>query len=474
MKKYLICLSAAIVVTCFCFSAMGQYKIVVKIENNKDTMLLLGNYYLDNTYSIDTAFASKKGFVFEKKNKELPSGIYFFTNREGKFCEFMVDKSKDFTMTTSDEDWTKNMKIKNSEENAIYFNYLNVTTDLGDRMRALMKQKEALGEEEYNRQYALLRYRNDSVKEAFVSLYPNHLLTKVLNCTKPVFIPDSTGAKHLLPPADSISYEMERFIWYKEHYFDNIDLSCGGLLRTPKGIFYSTYDRYWNEIMKYEREDSIILYANRLIAKCTDSNMFRYVVHSIAERYLKSKVMGHEKVYVEMIKRYYKTGKAWWMPPSANEQEVARAEKWENLLLNNRIPNLACPDSNNVWHDVYSMRTKYKLLLFWSPECSHCAVEMPKLVKFYEANKAKYNLEVFAVCTEGTKEEWKRKIVDYDTKWVNVYGMETNMDWRDYFDIETTPQLFILDANNAIIGKKVPAENLEGYIGAIDEGRFKP
>ncbi|MDR1847339.1 MAG: AhpC/TSA family protein [Bacteroidales bacterium] len=469
MKKKRIYISLWVIAVCLCGSVFGQYRIIVKIENTKDTILLLGNYYLDNTYAIDTARLTKKGFVFEKKDKQLEDGIYFFTNTNGKFCEFIISQSRSFDLTTDDADWNGKMKVRNSKENEIYFQYLKATNDLSEKVKVIRRVKDSIGDAEYNRQYDMLRMQNDSVKEAFAQRYPDHLLTKVLNCTKPIIVPAFEFK------GDSIKYEEERFVWYKEHFFDNVDFSCRGLLRTPKGVFFSVYDRFWTEVLKYEREDTILLYADKVIAKCTDSMMYRYVVHNITERYLKSNVMGQDKVYVEMIKKYYKTGKAWWMPPSSVESEVARAEKWDNLLLGKTVPNFACPDTSGIWHNLYSLNAKYKILLFWSPECGHCAVEMPKIIEFYNnRDKQNINAEVFSVCTEGSTDEWKKKLQQYKTKWTDVYGMESTMDWREYFDIETTPQIYILDTDNKIIGKKLAGDNIEGYLKAVDEGRFIP
>ena len=465
MRLYLILLLLALGLT---ISARGQYKIAIKIDNNNDSVLYLGNYYLDNTYAIDTAYVSKNGFVFTKKDKKLEDGIYFFTNNAGKFCEFVISQSRDFVLTTDEQDWTLNMKVSRSEENVIYFLYLKSTMDFGNQVKSLLEQRSTMSKQEWDKKYEALRNQNDSVKEAFVGQYPNHFLTKVLNCTKPVTIPPFTFT------GDSTRYEEERFSWYKEHYFDNVDFSFGGLLRTPKAVFFTAYERYWEEILKYEREDTILYHVHKIISKCTDSNMYRFVVHNITERYLKSTIMGQDKVYVEMIKQYYKTGKAWWMPLSAINKEVERAEQWENILLGKKIPNFACPDSNDLWRDVYSLNNKYKILLFWSPECGHCGLEMPKFVSFYENYKEKLDVEVLSICTDGSKEEWQKKLQTYNTKWLNVYGIESSMDWREYFDIVTTPQAFILDQNNVIIGKKISGDNVEEYLKAVDEGKFKP
>jgi thiol-disulfide isomerase/thioredoxin len=469
MRSKILYLSTAILCLSFAFKASGQYKIVVNINDNQDSMMILGYYYLDKSYAADTAYKSKKGFVFEKKDVTLEAGIYFFTNASGKFCEFIIDKQQNFSLTTDEKDWVRNMKVKNSTDNVAYFDYLNLTNDLTDQVRDLTSKKTEIGDEKYNAQMNILRSQNDSLKEEFIKNYPAHLLSKVLVSTKAVIIPDSIAFK-----GDSLAWQREMFNYYKEHYFDNVDLSCDGLLRTPAGVFFNTYERYWTDIMQYESADSILSHAYKIIGKSTGKNMFRYVVHNIAERYLKSTIMGHDKVYVAMINKYYKTGEAWWMPPSSIESEVERAEIWENLLIGKTVPNFACPDSNKVWHDVYSLNKKYKIILFWAPECGHCLVEIPKFLEFYNKYKDKYNLEVLAVSTEGTEKEWKDKIVQNKTTWIDVYGLESTMNWKDYFDIETTPQVFVLDSNNVIVGKKIPGDNIEQYMEALNSGRLKP
>jgi hypothetical protein len=48
-----------------------------------------------------------------------------------------------------------------------------------------------------------------------------------------------------------------------------------------------------------------------------------------------------------------------------------------------------------------------------------------------------------------------------------------NYDWHEYFDIESTPVVLILDKDNRIIGKKIPADNIENYIKLYNEGKIK-
>lgn len=87
-----------VVLLCFTTSLSAQYEIKVEIENSKDSCLLLGHYYLDKTYAIDTAWSNKGKFVFKKKDKKLEPGIYFFSNLKGRFCELMIDTEQKMSL----------------------------------------------------------------------------------------------------------------------------------------------------------------------------------------------------------------------------------------------------------------------------------------------------------------------------------------------------------------------------------------
>ena len=183
--------------------------------------------------------------------------------------------------------------------------------------------------------------------------------------------------------------------------------------------------------------------------------------------------MGHDEIYINMINRYYASGDATWMPPSAIDKEVVRARKWENSMLLKTVPDLACPDTNGIVHSLYELKAKYKILIFWSYDCGHCQTEIPKVFTFYKNFKDIYNLEVMAVNSGTDIQQWKNKVKSFNLQWLNVNGLVANYDWHDYFDVESTPLILILDKDNRIIGKKVPASNIENYIKLYDEGKIK-
>ncbi len=456
-------------------NSQAQYKISIEIKDNKDTMLILGNYYLSGTFAIDTAYSKKPGkFIFQKKDKHLENGIYFFANTTGRYSEFVIDNESNFTITTNEEDWAKHIKSKGSKSNSLYFEYMNNNFVFSDKVGELNKERANMTKEAYEMAVNNLRLRSDTLKEEFLKNNPNHLLSKVLTATKDIEIPEINPIYKNDGSLDSAAMQLERYNYYVNHYFDNVDLQFDGLLRTPRAVFYDYYNKYWDEVMKFQPIDSIFKYANIVIDKSRGSKqMFKYLVHDITERYLKSHVMGHDEIYVRMIKKYYESGEANWMKPSDLDKEIERANKWEKLSRGKVVPDIQCPDTNDLVHSLYSLNSKYKILIFWAYDCGHCATEIPKLYNFYKENKDVYNVEVMAVNSGMDLKQWREFIVKKGLNWLNVNGLVANYDWHSYFDISSTPYIVILDKDNRIIAKKISAENIPNFIKYYDQGLIR-
>ena len=94
--KYLKRQVLLLLIVLFNQQAFAQYDIKIEISDSKDTALILGYYYLDKTYALDTAWNKKNTFNFKSKDKKLDSGIYFFSNFSSGCCSTL---RKSFTAT---------------------------------------------------------------------------------------------------------------------------------------------------------------------------------------------------------------------------------------------------------------------------------------------------------------------------------------------------------------------------------------
>src|SRR4051812_31756506 len=101
--------------------AQSGYKIEFSIKGLHDTTAYLGYFYQEKTYIADTAKVNTTGnFTFDGL-KTLPQGIYFLVLDKSRVFDFVVGENQRFSLTTSTEDYIKNMVVKGDEDNQLFF-----------------------------------------------------------------------------------------------------------------------------------------------------------------------------------------------------------------------------------------------------------------------------------------------------------------------------------------------------------------
>ena len=187
---------------------------------------------------------------------------------------------------------------------------------------------------------------------------------------------DETGA-----PLDSNF----KFLYFRKHYFDNIDLQDERLVRTP--IYHNKLENYFSKNMMVQHWDTVLQYAFDLCDQLNPKNeLFQYTVSWITSSYEKSKIMGMDKVFVMMGDRYYcprdadGNSLASWMTAEKLKTLCEKVETQKNLVMGATAPNISLRDTSDVtWKDFYSLESEYKILYFWDPNCGHCKKITPKL-----------------------------------------------------------------------------------------------
>ncbi len=455
-----------------CYAAKKEvqkegYKFIVSINNANDTVLYLGQYYNRNQYAIDTAVMNKKGqFIFEDAKKKLYPGLYFFTNNKDKLVEFAVNKEPlNYKFTTDESNWTAHMKVTGSPENEKFFEYQKMRHHMNRQVDSVRKNATNLDQDmkTITRKMGLFL---DSINNEYVTKYPDYVLSIMMRATKEIEVPvvDSVG--------DSLTHA-QRYTYYCTHFFDNTALDNDMMVRTPAYVFYNKIDSYFDEYLNGASPETIIKYADMLVERSRPSQeVFKYLVLYIAEKYLKSSVMSYDAIYVHMIEKYYMSGDAFWASPTSIDEEAKRAMRWKKLLIGEPAPELILKNKQGQWHSIYQIPNKYTLLVFWAPSCGHCATVIPALYKFYDENKDKYDIGTFAVNTDiGDVEKWEKFVKDKGLHWDNYNGDSANVDWREVYDIISTPVVYLLDKDKKIIGKKLDANVLEKLFEVLEPGK---
>jgi len=136
-------------------------------------------------------------------------------------------------------------------------------------------------------------------------------------------------------------------------------------------------------------------------------------------------------------------------------------------------------DTSGVLHTLQEVNADYTVLVFFGPTCGHCKKEIPKIKHDIDSlTGAGYDIKTFSVATEFDKKEWKKfinaqKIGD----WINVADINhdeegnpvASSDWRDKYDIYSTPVIYLLDKDQKIIAKRITHTQIVEIISRLEK-----
>ncbi len=451
MKRILLAIA---IISSLAAAAKPAYKITLQVDDSKDTAVIMGYHLGDALYIMDTARNNGHGrFVFEG-DTELRPGLYFFSNNAEHYFEFVVYHEKPtFTFRTKEEHWNRHMTVKGSAQNQVLLEYRAATNRYYDEIKAGQQQLDSAQFVEFKQERSLWL---DSVTHAIVYANPDAMISKMLYSLKDIDVPRT--AADGTPLSDR-----QRYDYLLAHYFDNMPLDDDFIVRTPKEIFYKHVMDYVEKYMRGMPPEMAIPLLDTLIERSSPApEVFHWLVHNLTEHYLQSPVMVYDEIYVHLVMRYFATGRAFWVPPTAVDEEVERATKWERLLVGREAPELILFDTLHRAASLHHMPSAYTLLLFWSPTCGHCKDIVPKLYSLFEEYKERIDLTAFTILTEfddQTVAKWKKFMRDHnmnDPRWLALNGAEANIDWHDVYDISSTPQVYLIDnSNHKILAKKI-------------------
>jgi hypothetical protein len=61
-------------------------------------------------------------------------------------------------------------------------------------------------------------------------------------------------------------------------------------------------------------------------------------------------------------------------------------------------------------------------------------------------------------------DEWKKFIDEHHFDWINVWDKYNFTNFRNLYDIYSTPTIYILDKNKKIIAKRIGVDQIEKFI----------
>ena len=439
------------------------FKISGRINGLNDTTVVLAHYFGATQYiPKDTARVDGTGnFVFEGK-KHLLGGLYITVTPKNRYIEFLIDDDQAFSFETDTANVIKDMKVTGSKENELFYGYQQQLGKLNEEAQALNVQKklrnDATSSAMVNQQMATLQKQALSQREQFFKDNSSTFTVKLLKAS----------AEPEVPPAPKLANGRPDSVWvfnyFKNHFWDDYDFADERFVRTP--ILQRKIDRYLKELT-VQNADSLIKEADLVVGKAQkgkNKEVKSYAIWYITSQYEQPKVMGTDGLYVHMFEKYYATGVMPTTDSSTVRKIGERVATLKPTLVGKTLVAPVVSDTARRPIVLSGIKADYTIVYFYAPPCGHCRESAPKLKKFVDDYKGK-GVEVLAIAVEDSPEEWKKFIREFKLeRAINGFDYTLRTNFRQQYDVWTTPTTYILDKNKKILARKLPVEQLEDFM----------
>lgn len=520
-------------------SVAQGYNIKVKIPKLKKDSLILGHHFATMLIPDDTLVLNNKGEGSFKGKEKLKEGMYFIFMPSKKTFDFIIGKDQQFTVMNDTADLTKNLRIDGCEENKVFIDYQSFLDKERIKANKLSEERKAAKGNAQKEIDKKLRKINTEVNEkanTIIAANPDVFFSKFLKATLEIKIPETIKGQE----ARYYYYRGQYFKYFDfkdarllrspiyenklDYYLDRIipKVPDSVIVQVDKLIDGSRHDK---ELFRY-----MLVHLFQKYAKGEIMGYENVYVH-IADKYYIPDADWSDREYIEELKTKIERKKPGLIgniapeikmnllpaDPSAIEalrdQLGSLKEKGEEYLKNKpliaqqlktfkaayptytdsaaaaqvKINHLATILQDEFmpgfegYASLHQVDTKYTIMWFWEPDCSHCQEMTPKLVKAYnDKNLKEKGVTVFAVYLNRNINEWDR-YVDHIGKWfdfvlkhdmaqfVNVWEPFGYEHFRDKFDISSTPVLYLLDKDKKIIAKRIGYDQAISIIEEIEK-----
>lgn len=464
----------------FTLNACAQKKgheIIINVADMPNETILLAYHYSGKQYISDTLTSNAQGIaVLKNELTAKPKGVYLavFPSLENKHFEFLIGNDQHFTITTLKSDLNKNLKFKNSPENEFFYKDIENLTITKKKADALNKQMDEADEERkktLKTEYEKLNKDFLDTRLKIINDHPNMFYSKLLNMMRDIEVPESPKNEKGEPIDPNFAFH-----YYRNNYWNYTDFSDDGILRTP--IFHNKLMDYF-EKYTYRDIDSLIKSCD-IVLKLAEKNseVYKYTLVNVLNKYANSKIMGHDGIYVHLVQEYYAKGKAPWTDAEQLLKIEERANAIAPLLLGKISPDLTLRDTSKVVkYRLHDLPFEHTIVFVWDPDCGHCKKVAPILNDFLNAHRQD-GIGVYGISTVtiDNLDKWKDFVKEKNLNWINVADLYLETNFRKLYDISSTPQLYVLDKNKKIVAKRLGAEQLEGffhdYLKSVDNPKY--
>jgi thiol-disulfide isomerase/thioredoxin len=462
----------------------------------------LAKYIFDQTYIADTCKSIKNGEIRFKGKKELDKGMYIVVSQDKvPYFEFVINESQKFSIQTELTDIPATLRAPDSKENQLFFSYLNYSSGKNKefneaRLTTAGKSKK---DSTLFMQQKIQQLEKDvkNFDAEYMEKVKGTYLYDIMNLKTEKLATEIPKASNGRPDS------LYQYYYYKNHFFDGVNLKDERIARTP--YFDDRVKKFFDQVL-VNNPDTIIKEIDKLLLRCDEGNLnFNVLIGHLTYKYEQSNIVGFDKVFLHLVDKYIVPGKVKGMYSESTIAVLKKRSEIMNPLMEGKkvvdlfmIDTLAAKEVLKMGFDtarsaesitalyyknqtklsplfktLYQIDAKYTLVVFWAADCGHCQKEIPKLNESLKALKGKIDFKVFAVQTKSDQyEQWRKFLIENKiSEFINVFDPVHINNFKEKYDLTSTPLIYVLDKDKKIIAKKIAAEYVADMLKALEKSK---
>ena len=201
----------------------------------------------------------------------------------------------------------------------------------------------------------------------------------------------------------------------------------------------------------------------------------------IFDYYYSSKIMGYESLALYIADSYFLNKKLTYPNEEGYFMMKLFADFNRSSLIGLDAPDMTLQDKEGNFLSINNIKSEYKILYFYDDQCSNCRIQTPLLMNYISSVKNK-DITLIRVFTDSNVEHWKEYLnsspeypISDNVKIIDLIDPEMSSNFHKLYAVLSTPQLFLIDHTNTIIGRKLDVESLVYLIeeDAYDKTKLK-
>jgi hypothetical protein len=390
---------------------LKAYHITVSAKDMANMPVFLAEYYGEFVSVIDSAQLDNSGNALFSGNNSLCTGIYTVVIPGKLTCDLLIDGAQQLNVVLSaghDAEVSGNIQ---SETYAGYLAWLDTKPE---------KQQIA---ERRNR---------------IIDRYPGTFLARYMKALQLVEAPAAT---------DDIGQMMSAYHYRRRHFFDNMNLSDAGLLRTP--LYHETVQYYISKFVT-QHADTLIHIAYRLLEQASGNcETFFFMSDFLLDYSLRSKIENSSRLYNFLRRnRTMLSPKAASLLPAKSGSNYFLLQNGEDMQ--NILNSMEFSEMDGASFDPRQIKSKYRIFYFWHQECPRCLSDASKWQTLLNKYRSKSCFGL-AVNIKDDVRQPENRILAYEPLCVNL-SLKNAPECTSVFFANLYSKIIVTDTGGDILG----------------------